>query len=298
VATLWASESLIYGRFGYGLAHETADYRIARDHARMTYTPRQAGSIRQIEPAEARESWPALWDAAGQNVPGFISRSPAWWEQRVFRDPPDWREGFTANFYVNYEGPSGTEGYARYRVKSDWDAHSLQQGTLRVAELMSLTPDAYAALWSYAFSVDLVATIEADFRRIDEPVMHMLHDPRRLIRNSGDGLWVRVVDVAAALSARRYRTAGRVVLGVVDGFRPANSGSYLLEGGPDGATCSRTDEAPQVTLGVADVGAAYLGGTRLSVLAEAGRVTGDAAAVALADHMFSWAVSPWCPEMF
>ncbi len=298
VATLWASESVIYGRFGYGLAHETADYQIARDHSRMTYVPRTKGSIRQVDASDARESWPAIWEAAGTETPGFISRSRGWWEQRVFRDPPEWRDGFTENFYINYEGPTGTEGYLRYRVKAGWDAHGVQQGTVKVNELMALTSDAYAALWQYAFDVDLVATIEADFRRTDEPLLHMLRDPRRLIGRRGDGLWLRVIDVAGALSARRYAVPGRVVIEVVDAFRPQNSGRYVLEGGPEGAECTRTADPASVSLGIADLGAAYLGGTRLKVLAEAGRVSGEPGAIALAGAMFGWRVSPWCPEMF
>ena len=298
VATLWASEAPIYGRFGYGLAHETADYRINRDHARIRYTPRSPGSLRQIDVNEAREAWPPVWEAAGREVPGFISRTPAWWQQRVFRDDPVWRDGFTENFYINYEGPAGIEGYLRYRVKPGWDDHGIRQGTVKVEELMSLTTDAYAALWDYAFNIDLVATITAGYRRVDEPLIHLLHDSRQFIRTSGDGLWLRVVDVEQALSARRYTVPGRVVIEVHDAFRPANTGRYLLEGGPDGAQCRRTGEAAAVFLSVADLGAAYLGGTRLGVLAEAGRVGGDPAAVRLADAMFAWRVTPWCPEMF
>jgi predicted acetyltransferase len=298
VATLWASESLIYGRFGYGLASEVADYKIARNHARLRHRIDHPGTVRQIDSAEARETWPTIWDEAGRGVPGFISRSSAWWDSRIFRDPADWRDGYTANNYISYDGPRGVEGYLRYRTKAAWDDAGFASGSVRAEELMALTPAAYAALWEYALSIDLVTTIEADFRRPDEPLMHMLEDPRRLIRKTGDGLWVRVVDVEAALSTRRYSVTGRVVLGVTDTFRPAATGSYVLEGGPDGATCRRTDEAAEVHLEIAALGAAYLGSTRLGVLAEAGRVTGAPAAIALADAMFAWRVSAWCPEMF
>ena len=298
VATLWASESIIYGRFGYGLAHETADYQITRDHSHINYSPSSAGTVRQIEKSEARESWPAIWEAAGREVPGFISRSPGWWNQRVFRDHPDWRDGFTENFYVNYEGPGGTEGYLRYRTKGAWTPRGIHEGVVRVNELIALTPDAYAALWQYAFSLDLMATIEADYRRLDEPLLHMLRDPRRLVRNSGDGLWLRVIDVEAALAARRYTVPGRIVLEVTDSFRPQNSGRYALEGSPTDARCSRTSDPADLSLGIADLGAAYLGGTRLKILAEAGRVTGSKEALGLADTMFAWPVTPWCPEMF
>jgi predicted acetyltransferase len=163
---------------------------------------------------------------------------------------------------------------------------------------MALGTDAYAALWDYAFSVDLVSTIRAGYRRIDEPLLHMLHDPRRLVRTTGDGLWLRIVDVEKALASRRYGVPGKMVFHVSDAFRPQNSGRYLLEGGPEGAACSRTDEPPELALSINDLGAAYLGGTRIRTLAEAGRVTGAPAALHLADAMFAWPIAPWCPQMF
>jgi predicted acetyltransferase len=298
MATLWASESPIYGRFGYGLASETHSLEIPREYARFARPVEPRGRVRQMDTAEARETFPAIWDAAATRYPGFISRSRAWWEQRVFMDVKDFRDGFTANNYMTYEADGATQGYLRYRVKADWSERALPQGTVKVEELIPLTSDAYAALWNFAFNVDLVNRIEAHFRRSDEPLLHMLADARRLARSSRDGLWLRILDIPAALNARRYQVEGSLVLEVVDAFRPATSGNYLLEAGPGFARCERTPRPADLSLGIADLGAAYLGGTRLATLAEAGRVSGQPAAIDRADLMFAWPIAPWCPEMF
>ena len=297
LAALWASESVIYGRFGYGLAAEAADLSIERTRTALEHSVPTPGRVRMVEAAEAREQWPAIWEQVRLAQPGMCTRSGGWWNNRVFKDPKDWRDGFTANVYVNYEVDGEVRGYLRYRMKSHW-ADGVPKGTLRVEELMALTDDAYSALWQYAFSVDLMDKIEAPNRKPHEPLFYMLADPRRLMRETHDSLWVRIVDIEKALAGRKYTVEGRVVFGISDPFTPANGGRYLLEGGPAGARCSRTGEPAQIELDVADLGAAYLGGTALQTLARAGRVRGDADALRLADAMFSWQPMPWCPEVF
>jgi len=135
---------------------------------------------------------------------------------------------------------------------------------------------------------------------VDDPLRWRLPDARRLrVRQLRDHLWVRVVDVAADLSARTYSTDDALVLELHDGFRPANSGGWLIDGGPQGATVTRTDRPADLTLDAADLGALYLGGVPVSTLAAAGRVrelTTDA--IARADRMFLVHPSPWCTTHF
>ena len=128
----------------------------------------------------------------------------------------------------------------------------------------------------------------------------MLKDPRRFrLVDSGDFLWVRLVDVATGLAGRRYATEGRVVFAVEDAFCRDNCGRYVLEGGPDGATCSRTDASPDIVLGVADLGAAYMGGVGFTTLARAGRVTEQTpGALRRAGAMFACDPQAWCCTEF
>jgi predicted acetyltransferase len=206
-------------------------------------------------------------------------------------------EGFGNNFLVQYEEQGQILGYVRYRMHSE-DLNGVPNGKVRVSELISLTEDAYAALWEYVFGIDLIGEVIAPWRQVDEPLAWMLADPRQLYRRLQDTLWVRLVDLPAALSGRRYLNDGQLVIEVEDSFCPWNAGRWLLDGGPGGATCSRTDKTPHVSMAADALGAVFLGGVRFETLQRAGRVTGDAPAIRLADRMFQWDRAPWEMEIF
>jgi predicted acetyltransferase len=146
--------------------------------------------------------------------------------------------------------------------------------------------------------MDLVATIKVHNRRLREPLALLLREPRRLEQRRSDRIWLCLLDVAAALAARRYGSDGELVLAVSDRFAPDAGGRFLLTGGTDGAECRRTRRAPDVSLSAADLASAYLGDSRLPELAWLGRVEGEAEAVALAHRMFQWPVAPWCTVHF
>ncbi len=298
VAALWASESVIYGRFGYGLGAEAVALEIEREHTRLAHETPACGRTRLIDREEALASWPAVYDRVLPTQPGMYSRSETWWKHKALPEIDlGSRGGFSGRFYVQYEEDGEPLGYARYRVRGG-NQDGLPNGTLAVQELIAATDGAYAALWRYAFGVDLIGTIEAHLRRVDEPLVWMLADPRRLVRHPHDSLWVRIVDVPAALEGRRYASEGRLVVDVRDSFCPWVEGRYGLEGGAEGARCRRTDAEPDITLESADLAAVYLGGARLRTLRQAGRVQGEPEALTRADAMFSWDPLPWCPEVF
>src|SRR5207247_5969840 len=136
-----------------------------------------------------------------------------------------------------------------------------------IEELVAATDDAYGALWKYCFELDLMERIMASNRPPDEPLLYMLVEPRKLGFRLSDGMWVRLVDVPAALAARMYSSAGRVVMEVRDAVCPWNDGRYVLDGGPGVATCEPTSAEPDLVLSASDLGAVYLGGTSLRTLA-------------------------------
>jgi len=212
-------------------------------------------------------------------------------------DHERWRDGFGALFFALHRAGGQDDGYVVYRLKSDWE-NGLAGGTLRISELMSESAGAYTDLWRYCLGVDLIDKLDAWPRPLDEPLRYMLAEPRRLKTLVGDSLWIRVVDVPAALAARRYSQSGSVVFEVRDAFCPWTEGRYLLEGGPDGATCAPTGREPDLAVSAEDLGAAYLGGVRFSVLQRAGRVDGEPNAIRRADAMFAWDPLPWCPTVF
>jgi predicted acetyltransferase len=231
--------------------------------------------------------------------PGAIDRTELGW-RGYLRDLESRRKGRSEIFYAVHRTEAGdVDGYASYRIKGHWE-HGIPAHILTLRELIGLTQQARAALWTYCMSVDLVVRVEVSNRPVDDPIQWMLADPRRLRTTlSSDFLWVRLVDIPAALAARRYAMEGRLVLDIADPFLPENSGRYLLEGGPDGAVCQRSDGAPDVALDVSDLGALFLGGVAATTLARAGRIQEcRSGAVRLADAMFLTQPAPWCITEF
>jgi predicted acetyltransferase len=297
LAALWASESLIYGRFGYGIAAYLHDYTIKREHGRFLGGSEPPGRTRIAPADEVLPVLKSVYDRVLPTRPGMFGRSDQWWEDRRMYDPEHYRDGATSQRYAVYEEDGVALGYVQYRLKEKWeDGHA--DGTVSVREMMSATPAAHEALWRYLFGMDLMGTITSWNRPADEELRWLLADPRRIEAKTGDSLWIRLMDVPAAMEARSYSVPGGFVMEVVDEFRPPAGGRWKVEGGPGGGECLPTDRSPDITLGASELGAVYLGGNRLSTLARAGRVAGDEKAIRRADLMLSWDPLPWCQEVF
>lgn len=297
LAVLWASESVIYGRFGYGVSTLGAEFEIDRPWARLAHGSRGPGKLRLVSREEALAAWPAIYAEVAATQPGMFARSEDWWKYKILMFEELKPEQKSYKFRVQYEEDGKPLGYALYTVASRWTRNN-PDGTLEVEEMMTLSDGAYTSLWNYIFGVDLISTVKIWRRRAQEPLIWLLDEPRRLYGSTHDALWLRVVDVERALEARRYADDGRITIEVRDSFCPWTEGRYQLEGGPDGATCKKTTHEPDLTMSAADLGAAYLGGVKFSTLQRAGRVHGDPEAVRRADGMFDWHVEPWCPEIF
>jgi predicted acetyltransferase len=295
LAALWAAESVIYPRFGYGLAAPDLELQVDRGRSAWADPKPLKGRARLVTAEAAPAQFGAVYDAERARRPGMVARNIDWWRQRLF-DSKERRDGAGPLFHIVYEGAGGVEGYVAYRVKHDWGHGNT---VLTVLELMAATEDAYRGIWGYCFGVDLVDRIRARHRPIDEPLAWMLADFRRLDARIGDALWLRLVDVDAALSARKYSAEGSIVFDVADAGGPWNVGRHRLEAGDGGATCVRTNDEPDIRLDVRDLGAIYLGGVELGLLLSAGRVEEcRPGAVARADAMFRWRPHPWCASVF
>lgn len=333
VAALFASEAGIYGRFGYGPASWQAFYRIrGGEGALAAGAPADGGlRLRLAEPGSARAGLAKVYDLVLAKRPGFYARSDAWWD-RVLADPDETPRNGTPQRCVLAEDETGPRGYALFTAEQRWDGPSfLPDASIDIREIMAIDPAAAAALWGDLLSRDLVSEVTAALRPVDDPVLHLLADPRRLRPQVSDGLWVRLLDVGQALAQRGYSCPVNVVIEVGDSDCPHNRGRWHLathaggraEGrkpaGPAGhapatgppaagtvlpadglpATCERTTAPPDVILPVHALGAAYLGGTRLGDMAGAGLVTESRpGAVAALSTAMSWEPAPWCPLIF
>jgi predicted acetyltransferase len=294
LAALWASEETIYGRFGYGLASFCGDIKLAHEYTSFAQEFEPEGTIRFLEPEEAQEELPPVYERVRQLWPGMFSRSDIWWEHREIKDSEERREGAGPKRWVAYERDGSIDGYAAYRHKFAFDEGS-SSGELRVVEALAATPNAERDLWGYLLAIDWKATVHASLLPPDHALFLLLANPRRLRYRMGDGLWVRLVDVGAALSGRKYSGDGAVVFDVHDEFCPWNEGRWKLEEG----VAARTDEDADIALSAQSLGSAYLGGVPFAALGRSGRIEElKDGALMRADALFRWDRHPWCPEIF
>jgi predicted acetyltransferase len=293
---LIASEYPIYRQFGYGPAVDGATYSVDTRTARFLRPG--VGGVELVDLATLRQEAPPVYERVRAGQPGAIARKGRWWDHHLEQvEVP----GATPvkGYQAVYRSPGGqVDGYVRYTATSEWD-HMRPKGTLSITELVTATPDAYLRLWRFCCEVDLITTVQAADRPVDEPLVWFLHDGRSL-RQDGrfDFLWVRILDVAAALSARLYATEGRLVIEVTDPLG-LTGGRFALDAGPTGATCAATGDPADLTLPVDTLGSLYLGGNSVVALARSGRLDEHTpGAAARADAIFHSAVTPWCSTWF
>ncbi|WP_438314205.1 GNAT family N-acetyltransferase [Streptomyces sp. HUAS TT3] len=301
LAVLTASEPAIYGRFGYGVATYALSLEIDTDRAGLGGPPgTEELRLRLADPAKALGDCERVYAELVARRPGMPARQPGW-ERLPLLDPEADRDGASRLMCVVAERPDGeVAGYARYRVKPDWDAAGAR-GTVEVRDLDALDPAAAAALWRYLFGIDLTSTVRTGGRPADDPVLHLVGDVRRSRPSLRDALHLRVVDLPAALRARGYGAALDVVLEVEDAFCPWNAGRWrLVCDGPGGAvSCIRTADPADLALSARELGAAYLGGVALTSLAGAGLVRELRPGVLPAvSRAFAGDVAPWLPHGF
>jgi predicted acetyltransferase len=293
LALLWASEDTIYGRFGYGMASAVGEVSIPKEYSAYSRPLEREGMLRIVDAEEALTLFPRVWDKVRGHTPGMYARSRNWWEFRILFEPPGGGEEGPKRFVV-LERDGRPEGYAVYRHKPKWE-EGVSSSELQVVEAVALDGRPTAELWRYLLDIDWSAKTTAHLLPTDHPLWWLLATPRRMKLRIGDGLWVRLVDVGEALSARTYATDGALVFDVVDDFCPWNAGRWRLAGG----RAKRTTTAPQIRCDASALGTVYLGGFTFSQLVRAGRVEElKRGAAARADAMFAAERAPWCPEIF
>jgi predicted acetyltransferase len=306
VAGLTASEGGIYRRFGYGVATRFHSVTIDRAGASEVGPPAAAaagadgGRIRLVSEAEANLVLPVVWDRYWPRLPGELRRPARWWDMLAL-DAEHARGGASARFIAVHDDAGGIpDGFAVYRIRQDWGGERALPLELRVESIAGADDAIEAALLRFLLGVDLVATVEWAAAPVDLPLRWRLADPRALrVTAERDHLWLRLFDVAACLSTRRYAAEGSCVLEVVDLLRPAGGGRFRLEGGPDGASCAATGAEPDLTLAAADLGPLLLGDVTWATLRRAGLVDERTpGAIGRADAMFRTDRAPFCSTDF
>jgi predicted acetyltransferase len=292
IAALWASEETIYGRFGYGLAAWAGEIKLPRVWNEYAVPLERRGQTRFVTPEEAATLFPPVWEALMRERPGVFGRTKAWWELRRLRIPDE--EKSNPKRLVVLELDGSVQAYAIYRVH-----HSFEDGAstarLEVSEVIGTSTQATAEMWRFVLDIDWYATLECSLLPVDHALFTLLATPRRARYRMIDSLWMRLVDVGAALSGRDYASDGSIVFDVRDAVCPWNEGRWKLEGG----VASRTDAAADLALDASALGSAYLGAVSFAQLRDGLRLEElSDRAVQKAEAIFEWRPLPWCPEIF
>jgi predicted acetyltransferase len=298
VGLLYASEYPIYGRFGYAPATTLLDHVVVPQatgvHGIAT------GSLELLRADEGTKAvLKALFEAWRARRAGEITRTEASWDFRLgLRDNP-WDGRWKGWVLLHRDAAGVPDGYARYKADPKWE-HHIAVGELVVQELIALTGEAYAGLLRFILEIDLATTVKLESRAEGEPLPWLLTNARAAMANQArDGLWVRLFDVPRALEARTYERAAVLVVEVVDAAAPGGRLRVRLDAGPDGATCRQTALSPDLTVPLAALGGAYLGGARLrDVVLATGVDEHRDGALAEAEALLRTADKPGCSTFF
>lgn len=301
VAGLGASEAGIYGRFGYGPATWDSSWRLARGAARGVAGGDDGERLELVDAVTARDLFPAVHERARRDQVGDVRTYPGRWRDLIGDGARSAKQ-----FLVCRDDGGRPSGYAIYRIERA-ERYSANAAVI-VDHLMACADAAYRGLWAFLADLDLTDWVVARGRPEHEPLRWALADSRQLVVTGvHDHLWVRLVDLPAALSGRRYAAEGSLILEVADPFCPWNEGRWLLEGGPDGAACrpARLTARPagqsagaSLKLDAAALGSLFLGGTPVAHLARAGRVEASERSLRRAQEMFGAGPGPWCSTEF
>jgi predicted acetyltransferase len=298
VGILWSAAYPIYGRFGYGPATRIGTMTL--DVARSRFHGASATGVELVTPdAAVRDEVRAVHEDWRVRRAGEIRRAPIRFDVALGLEQNPWAGHWKGFLALRRDAAGSIDGFVRYKALRTWDEDHAG-AIVEVEELYGLTDDAYAALWRFLAEIDLLATVKAPERPLDERLPWLLADARAVsFADVGDGLWVRLFDVPRALEARTYEVAGSLVLEVPDEAAVGGRWRLALDASPDGASCRRTDRDADLVVPVRALGAAYLGGTRLrDAVVGTGFEERTAGALATADRLFRVADEPWCSTGF
>jgi predicted acetyltransferase len=255
------------------------------------------GSFRLLDHDETMRVVPRLYDRIRKRTPGFLARSADWWDARRIGDRPEQRRGAGHLVRAVYERDGAPAGYALYRIAQDGATFAEWTKTVRVVEIMGIDEAARRDVWRFLLEIDWTDTVRAEQLPVDDALPLLVDKVNELGLRLYDGLWVRPIDVPAALAARGTITDGRATIEVTaDPQFPDNVGTWAVEAG---GRVRCTSRRPDVRTDVQGLGSMLLGGFTFAQLARGGRAEeGTRGGLARADALFRVERAPWCPEIF
>ncbi len=298
IAVLLASEAAIYHRFGFGMGTTATSFSIDRLRTGFREPVRTDADVRLVAADEAARTFAAIYDRMRGTIPGALDRPEAKWTNWMVADAEWMRRGEGPKFLAQLEVDGEPRAYAIYRINNDWEMTG-PQSKLTVQEVVGLDPESERALWQWLLSMDLVGTISGRRGPNPHPLQQWLIEPRRLALTVNDGLWLRILDLPAALAARTYVGSGTLVLEVTDDTIDSNAGRWQLSIDDGGPTVTPTTAEPDLELDIRTRAAAYLGAFRFGDLAVAGKVREcHPGRLVTADALFTPPRAPWNSTQF
>jgi predicted acetyltransferase len=295
IAALWASQAAIYQRYGYALASAQLGYTL--DSVDIGFGDGDGGSARMVR----------VHGDAGLAIikqiyidfvtvrSGYLHRAQPLWLNNALSVSDATGPAYIAVAYADDK----PVGYVVYHLRDGKVAHATRAQEIVVRDLVWLTHDAYRSLWSWLARHDLVGRIVWARAPVDDPAMELFVEPRLLHAQIRDGIWLRIVDVAQALTARGYDCEGRLTLEIApDSLAPWNAGRYVLDCSAQGAQVSTTTQRADIVLPVKSLASLFSGYRTARQLQQWGLLEGDDAAVALATRIFATRYAPHCPDTF
>jgi predicted acetyltransferase len=301
LSALFASEPGIYGRYGYGRASYHCTVTLGR-RPPLKDVPEADELTVHVAHADAAEHGGivrAVHDASTR--PGWARRETVEAVEDAFTDLPSERKGAEPLRIAWVEDRAGVpRAYALFSRKASWSPNGASDGTATVREAVTHDGAAAHALWAFLGDLDLMVKVRSPMLAVDDPLLALLVDTRTVERRTVDNVWIRLVDLPAALRGRAYAAPLDVVLEVTDTLLPANGGRWRVRAEATGdatdgarATVTHTEAEPDLELDVAELATAYLGGVTLGSLGAAGLVRERTpGALAAASTAFGWPDAP------
>jgi predicted acetyltransferase len=274
VSTLEAAETAIYQRFGYGLAAPTYSAQLPRGIAFRDVEG--AADLRvTIEDADFARHLPIIEQVTARDTrPGAVVRFPAPMLAAHFQDPEQWREGWERKRFIIVHDDQGPAAFALFQRKLAFE-DSQANGRGETDTWAATTAASAHRMWSVLGDLDLMKGFGVAGIALDDPLVTLASDVRELHLRFRDQLWLRILNVPAALEARTYSADVDVTIDVDDSLVAENSHSWRVkvEGGKARVTRTERDAPADMRIGIQDLSAAYLGGVSLDSLAAAGLVS-------------------------
>jgi predicted acetyltransferase len=295
VAALWASQAAIYQRYGYALSSIKRCYSIDTVDIHFFDGDRGSLPVTRINTLEGEKIADALYHEFIANRMGYLYRDKKLWQSRIFKEK---KKAGPIHVAVAFEGKQ-SRGYMVYTMRHSKVGHGTRFQEIDVRDFAWLSIDAYRSLWSFLAKHDLVGKVSWKYAPLDDPAPDFFVEPRLLHIKNYEGIWFRIVDLAAAVEGRGYQVSDKLTLEIAgDEMCPWNNGTWQIDASPEGTKVTSTTAPPDVTLSIKAMASLYTGFREARRLSGWGLIKGEAAAIERLSQLFATRYAPHCPDSF